>query len=58
MLLLVLGWLLWSPAWVWTAVVAGIVLIPAVCQSLVAAVRAKGDYTRLQHLSQVIRMPG
>ncbi|WP_419555818.1 GH36-type glycosyl hydrolase domain-containing protein [Planctellipticum variicoloris] len=58
MLLLVLGWMLWPPAWVWTAVVAGIVLIPPILQSIVAAVRAKGDFTRLQHLSQVIRGAG
>ncbi|MSR57076.1 MAG: cyclic beta 1-2 glucan synthetase [Planctomycetaceae bacterium] len=56
--LLLMGWLIWPAVWAWTAAVAGIVLIPAVCVSLVAAVRANGELTRLQHLYQTIRVTG
>ncbi len=58
LLLLLLGWCLWPPAAVWTGVVAGIVMIPAVCLSLVNAVRVNGDRTGLQHLDQTIHAAG
>ncbi len=56
--LLLLGWLLWPPAWVWTVVVLSIALIPACCRSAVSAMRGTGDFTRLQHLEQTIRLAG
>ena len=56
--LLLLGWLLWPPAWVWTVAALSIVLIPACCLSVVSAMRGTGDFTRLQHLEQTIRLAG
>ncbi len=56
--LFILGWLLWPPAWVWTVVVLSIVMIPACCLSAVSAMRGTGDFTRLQHLQQTIRLAG
>ena len=56
--LLLIGWLLWPPAWVWTFAVLCIALIPACCLSVVSAMRGTGDFTRLQHLEQTIRSAG
>lgn len=53
MLLLLSGWLLLSPAWVWTVVVAGIVLIPAMCMALVSSLRRDVDVPWPMHLREV-----
>jgi cellobiose phosphorylase len=52
MLLLLLGWLTSPLAWWWTAIVIGIVLIPAVCVSLVAGFRKTIDVPLLAHLRE------
>lgn len=51
--LLLLGWLTSSPAWLWTAFVLAIVLIPTLLVSLVSAYRKAVDVPRLAHLRDV-----
>ncbi len=53
LLLLLLGWLMSPPAWLWTAIVLGIVLIPAVCVMLVSSFRKVVDVPLLAHLRDV-----
>jgi cyclic beta-1,2-glucan synthetase len=52
-LLLLLGWLALPPAWLWTAIVTGIVLIPAACVSLLAASRKAVDVPFQAHVREV-----
>ena len=54
-LLLLLGWLALPPAWLWTAAVVGIVLIPAVCMSLVALFRKAVDLPLVPHLRHIAK---
>ena len=49
-LLLVIGWLALPPAWLWTAAVAAMVMLPAVCTSLVALFRKSADLPLVLHL--------
>ena len=52
-LVLLIGWLALPPAWVWTGVVVGIVLIPNVCMSLFALFRKAVDLPLSTHLSSI-----
>lgn len=53
-LLLLLGWIASPPAWLWTAVVLGIVLLPAVCVALVSISRKAVAVPVLAHLQEVV----
>ena len=52
-LLLLLGWTVLSPAWLWTASVIGIMLIPTVCSSLLDLFRKPDEVLLRQHLAAV-----
>ena len=52
-LLLLLGWLASPPSWLWTAIVIAIVLLPAVCVSLVSASRKAVDVPLPAHSRDV-----
>ena len=54
-LLLLCGWLALPPAWLWTEIVLGIVLIPALCMSLVAIYRKPGDLPLVPHLRHIAK---
>ena len=54
MILLLMGWLTSANAGLWTAVVMGIVLIPAICASLVALFRKATELPLLSHLRQLL----
>ena len=54
-LLLLLSWMFLPPAWLWTAVVAGIVLIPAVCVSLVALFRKAVELPLVPHVRRIAK---
>ncbi len=51
--LLLLGWILLSPAWLWTAVVIGILLIPSLCGTTLDLLRKSDEVLWRQHLSAV-----
>ncbi|TVP94440.1 MAG: cyclic beta 1-2 glucan synthetase [Planctomycetaceae bacterium] len=53
MLLLLLGWLMSPPAWLWTAIVVGLVLIPAVCVALFSIFRKAVDVPMRAHSREV-----
>lgn len=57
-LLLLLGWFMAPPAWVWTGFVLGIVLIPTVLMSLFSAYRKAVDVPVLAHFRDVGRALG
>jgi cellobiose phosphorylase len=52
---LFLSWVVLSPAWAWTLVVVGVVLVSPLTASLVALFRRPDDVTRRQHLSAIGR---
>jgi len=54
-LLLVLGWTVLSPAWFWTAVVVGILLVPSLIASLADLAERPPDVPLPQHLTDVER---
>ncbi len=54
-MLLLLGWLALPPAWLWTAAVVGIVLIPSVCMSLVALFRKTVELPLVPHLRHIAK---
>ena len=54
-LLLLCGWLALPPAWLWTVIVSGIVLIPALCMSLVALYRKPIDLPLIPHLRHIAK---
>ena len=54
-LLLIAGWTLLSPAWFWTLVVAGILLIPSACTVILEIFRKPGDILWRDHLNYVLR---
>ena len=54
-LLLLLGWTVLSPAWFWTLSVIGIMLVPALCASILEALRKPVDVLLRQHLAAVAR---
>jgi cyclic beta-1,2-glucan synthetase len=57
-LLLLLGWTILSPAWLWTASVIGIIAIPSVIISLMDAIKKPDDVLWGQHLAAVMNSTG
>ncbi len=57
-LLLLLGWTLLSPAWFWTLVVIGIILIPPLIASILDLLRKPDDVLPGQHLAAALRSAG
>jgi cyclic beta-1,2-glucan synthetase len=58
MLLLLLGWLASPPAWLWTAIVMGIVLIPVIFVSVLSASRKATDVPFRAHWRDVAASMG
>jgi cellobiose phosphorylase len=56
--LLLLGWTLLSPAWLWTAAVLAVILVPVACASLVELFRKPADAVLRQHLARVAQASG
>ena len=54
-LLLLAGWLLLSPAWLWTGAVLGILLIPSLCASLFELFCKPREVLLRQHLLALVR---
>jgi cyclic beta-1,2-glucan synthetase len=52
-LLLLLGWTVLPPAWLWTSLVIGIMLIPSLCGSIVELLRKPDEVLMRQHLAAV-----
>ena len=57
-LLLLLGWTILSPAWFWTLVVTGIVLIPPMIALFLDLLRKPDDVLPRQHLAAILRSAG
>ena len=57
-LLLLLGWTVLSPAWLWTLAVIGIILIPPLIASLLDLFRKPEDVLIGQHLAAALRSAG
>jgi len=57
-LLLLLGWTILSPAWFWTLVVIGIILIPPLIDSILDLFRKPDDALLGQHLAAALRSAG
>lgn len=57
-LLLLLGWTLLSPAWLWTLVVIGIILIPPLVASLPELFRKPDEMLLSQHLVATLHSAG
>ncbi|MBM2855142.1 MAG: Cyclic beta 1-2 glucan synthetase, partial [Steroidobacteraceae bacterium] len=57
-LLLLLGWTLLSPAWFWTLVVIGIIMIPPLITSILDLLRKPDDALPGQHLAAALRSAG
>lgn len=57
-LLLLISWLLLPMPWLWTLIVVGIVMIPAMGMSLVALFRKEVDLPVLAHLRQIANAVG
>ena len=53
--LLLLGWTLLSPAWLWTLAVIGMMFVPALCSSIVDNFRRPEEVLPRQHLAAVAR---
>jgi cyclic beta-1,2-glucan synthetase len=51
--LLLLGWTLLAPAWVWTVAVIGILLVPSLCAALLDLLRKSDEVLLRQHLAAV-----
>ncbi|MEO7726209.1 MAG: glucoamylase family protein, partial [Burkholderiales bacterium] len=58
MLLMLLGWTFFRPAWFWTAVVAGIIAIPPLFASALDLLRRPDDVLPRQHLAAALRAMG
>ena len=54
-LLLLLGWTVLAPAWLWTLSVIGILLIPSLCASMLEMLRKPEEVLLRQHLAAVAR---
>ncbi|MCK9984217.1 MAG: cyclic beta-1,2-glucan synthetase [Azoarcus sp.] len=52
-LLLLCGWMLMSPAWLWTVAVIGILLVPSLCAAIVDLLRKPDEVLLRQHLAAV-----
>ena len=57
-LMLMMGWAILSPAWLWTVMVIGILLIPSVCEIFLSIFRKPGDVLWRQHFATVSRQAG
>ncbi|MEO8159206.1 MAG: glycosyltransferase family 2 protein, partial [Betaproteobacteria bacterium] len=57
-ILLLLGWTVLSPAWAWTLVVMGIILIPSLTASIYELFRKPDDVLLRQHLAAAARATG
>ena len=57
-LLLLLGWTLLSPAWLWTLVVIGIILLPPLIASILDLLRKPDDVLPVHHLGAALRSAG
>jgi cyclic beta-1,2-glucan synthetase len=57
-LLLLLGWAVLSPPWLWTLAVIGTVLIPPWMASILALFQKSGDVLLRQHLAATVRSAG
>jgi len=57
-LLLLLGWTVLSPPWLWTLAVIGTILIPPWIASLLDLYQKQGDVRLRQHLSVTVRSAG
>jgi cyclic beta-1,2-glucan glucanotransferase len=57
-LLLLLGWTILSPAWFWTLVVIGIILIPPLIALILDLLRKPDDVLLGQHLAAALRSGG
>ena len=57
-LLLLLGWTIMSPAWFWTWVAIGIILIPPLIASILELLRKPNDVLLSQHLATTLRSAG
>ena len=57
-LLLLLGWTLVAPAWLWTVAVIGILLVPSLSAAMVELFRKPTDVLLEQHLRSVRRSTG
>jgi cyclic beta-1,2-glucan synthetase len=57
-LLLLLGWAILSPAWFWTLVVIGFILIPPLIASILDLFRKPDDVPLGQHLAAALRSAG
>ena len=58
LLLLLLGWTMLSPAWFWTLVVMGIILIPPLIAAMLDLFRKPEDMLLAQHLAATLRSVG
>ncbi len=54
-LLLLSGWTLLSPAWLWTVAVIGIVLLPSLCAAILDFLRKPEEVHPRQHLASIAR---
>ena len=57
-LLLLLGWILLSPAWFWTLTVIGIILIPPLIASIFDLIRKPEDVLPVQHFVAALHSAG
>jgi cellobiose phosphorylase len=57
-LLLLLGWTVLSPLWLWTSAVIGTILIPPLITSLLELFQKPGDVLLRQHLAAAVRSAG
>ena len=57
-LLMLLGWTLLSPAWLWTLVVIGVILIPPLTAETIDLLRKPKDVLLIQHFSAALRSVG
>jgi len=57
-LMLLLGWMVLSPLWLWTLAVIGILLIPPLAESVLELFRKPDDVLLRQHLAATVRSAG
>ncbi len=57
-LMLLLGWMVLSPLWLWTLAVIGILLIPPLAASVPELFRKPDDVSLMQHLAAAVRSAG
>ena len=57
-LMLIMGWVIISPVWLWTIMVIGILLIPSASAVLLELLRKPGDVLWSQHFVTALRQAG